>query len=151
MLSLTSVLAIWDCSNSGAGESTRLALPEDPPANGAPHISHSAKDGWFTKVQRGQGVDPPGPTDQLLFDCTISCAWAGDGAEVGKGGSRLVAALIAAFRTVVNGGLMPHARQGGRCVAALAVAGSKFEGTGFENVHIGQIQVALMGFGDADV
>ena len=89
--------------------------------------------------------------DQLLFDCTIFCARAGDGAEVGKGGSRVVAALIAALRTVVNGGLMPHARQGGRCVAALAVAGSKLDGTGFENVQMGQIQVALMGFGEAEV
>lgn len=72
---------------------------------------------------------------------------AGDAIK-GKGESRLVAALMAAFSTVVNGGLIPHARQGGKCVAALAVAGSKLDGTGLENEQIGQIQVALTGFGD---
>jgi len=72
-----------------------------------------------------------------------------DGAELSKGESRVVAALIAAFSTVVNGGLIPHARQGGKCVAALAVAGSKLDGTGLENVHMGQIQVALIGLKEA--
>ena len=42
---------------------------------------------------------------------------------------------------------MPHARHGGKGVLALAVAGSKFDGTGFENEHIGQIQVALASLG----
>lgn len=55
---------------------------------------------------------------------------------------------MAALRTVVNGGLIPHARQGGRCVAAVAVAGSRLDGTGLENEQIGQIQVALTGFGE---
>lgn len=76
---------------------------------------------------------------------------AGDETELGKGGSRLVAALIAALSTVVNGGLIPHARQGGRCVAALAVAGSKLDGTGLENVHMGQTQVALIGLKEAEL
>lgn len=35
-------------------------------------------------------------------------------------------------------------------VAAVAVAGSKFEGTGLEKVQIGQIQVAFIGWGDGD-
>ncbi len=39
---------------------------------------------------------------------------------------------------------MPHARHGGNGVCAFAVAGSKFVGTGFENEHIGQIQVAVV-------
>lgn len=69
---------------------------------------------------------------------------------VGRGESRLVAALIEAFNTVVNGGLMPHARQGGKCVAVVAVAGSKLDGTGLENEHIGQIHVALAGLGEGD-
>lgn len=55
---------------------------------------------------------------------------------------------MAAFRTVVNGGLIPHARHGGRCVPAVAVAGSKFDGTGLENVQIGHIHVALTGLGE---
>jgi hypothetical protein len=46
---------------------------------------------------------------------------------------------------------MPHARQGGKFVAALAVAGSKLDGTGLENEHMGQIQVALIGFGDGEL
>lgn len=54
---------------------------------------------------------------------------------------------MAAFTMCTNGGLIPQARQGGIAVFALAVAGSKLEGTGFENEHIGQIQVAFAGGG----
>lgn len=56
-----------------------------------------------------------------------------------------VAAAIVAFSNVVSGGLIPHAKQGGSGVEALAVAGSKFEGTGFENEQIGQTHVAFVG------
>lgn len=35
-------------------------------------------------------------------------------------------------------------------MVAVAVAGSKLEGTGLEKEHIGQIQVALTGFGEED-
>lgn len=45
---------------------------------------------------------------------------------------------------------MPHAKQGGRLVDTVAVAGSKLDGTGFEKEHIEQIQVAFTGFGDGD-
>lgn len=45
---------------------------------------------------------------------------------------------------------MPHARQGGRGVDAVAVTGSKVGGTGFENEHMGQIQVAFTGFNDGE-
>lgn len=38
---------------------------------------------------------------------------------------------------------MPQARHGANGVCTVAVAGSKFDGTGFENVQIGQIQVAF--------
>lgn len=58
------------------------------------------------------------------------------------------AAAMAAFNTVVNGGLIPQARQGGMFVA-VAVDGSKFEGMGLENVQIGQIHVAFTNV-DAD-
>jgi hypothetical protein len=39
---------------------------------------------------------------------------------------------------------MPHARHGARGVRSLAVVWSKFEGTGFENEQIGQIQVPVL-------
>lgn len=38
---------------------------------------------------------------------------------------------------------MPHARHGDNAVCTVAVAGSKFDGTGFENVQIGHIQVVF--------
>lgn len=57
---------------------------------------------------------------------------------------------MAAFKTVVNGGLIPHARHGRRLVDGVAVDGSKFDGIGFEKEHIEQIQVAFTGFGDGD-
>lgn len=68
------------------------------------------------------------------------------GTELGRGrGSRLAAALAAAltaaFKMVVKGGLIPHARHGGKWVVGFAVAGSKFEGTGFEKEQMGQIHV----------
>lgn len=65
-------------------------------------------------------------------------------------GSRFVTAEIAALRTVVKGGFIPHARHGGKFVDAVAVEGSKFDGTGFEKEHIEQIHVALTGCGDGD-
>ena len=40
---------------------------------------------------------------------------------------------------------MPHARHGGNGVCAFAVVGSKLVGSGFENEHIGHIQVTLCG------
>lgn len=49
---------------------------------------------------------------------------------------------MAAFSTCVKAGLIPHAKQGGRGVRALAVAGSKFEGTGFEKLQMVQTHVA---------
>lgn len=57
-------------------------------------------------------------------------------------GARLVALEMAAFSTWAKVGLMPHARQGGRGVCALAAVGSKLDGTGLEKVHIVQIHVA---------
>lgn len=38
--------------------------------------------------------------------------------------------------------MIPHARHGGRGVSALAVAGSKFEGTGFEKLQMVHTHVA---------
>lgn len=147
---LISVFVMCDCSNRGAGESTRFTLAVELLDKGAPHISHSASDGWFTKVHLGQEIvpaEPRGVAGALALSWPVSCPLVGVATELRTEGSRLVTALIAALRTVVNGGLIPHARQGGKWVAALAVAGSKFDGTGLENEHMGQIHVALTGFG----
>ena len=56
----------------------------------------------------------------------------------------IVALDIAALRTRAKGGLIPHAKHGANGVCALAVVGSKFEGTGFEKEQIGHIQVAVL-------
>jgi len=64
----------------------------------------------------------------------------------------LLIAAIAALTTCSSGGFIPHARHGGSGVCAFAAEGSKLEGTGFENEHIGQTHVALTaaeGAGDA--
>lgn len=53
-----------------------------------------------------------------------------------------VPALMAAFSITAKGGLMPHVRQGGIGNDSEATAGSKFDGTGLVNVHIGQTQLA---------
>ena len=50
---------------------------------------------------------------------------------------------MAAFRIWASGGLMPHAKHGGKGVLRLAVAASKLEGTGLEYEQIGQTHVAL--------
>lgn len=57
---------------------------------------------------------------------------------------RFAALDIAALSTCAKGGFMPQAKHGGSGVCIVAVEGSKFDGTGFENVHMGQIQVALL-------
>lgn len=63
----------------------------------------------------------------------------------------LVALDIAAFRTCVRAGLIPHAKQGGRGVCAFAVWASKLDGTGFEKLHMVQTQVAVfVGAGSTD-
>lgn len=76
------------------------------------------------------------------------CLCCGKGLDVGPLG-RLAMAAMAALTTCTRGGLMPHARQGDNGVCAFAVAGSKFDGTGFEKEQIGQIHVALASRGGA--
>ena len=100
-------------------------------------------------VHRGHGTGPPGATGGGRLPLRGNVSSLTDNTSV-LGWSRLAVALIAAFRTVVKGGLIPHAKHGGKWVAEVAVAGSKFEGTGLENEHMGHIQVALIGFEDAD-
>ena len=51
------------------------------------------------------------------------------------------AAAIAALRTWLKAGFIPHVRHGGRGNAEVAVRASKFDGTGFENEHIKQTHV----------
>lgn len=62
-------------------------------------------------------------------------------------GARLVALEMAAFSTWVKVGLIPQAKHGGRGVWTFAVRGSKFDGTGFENVQIVQTHVAVLAEG----
>lgn len=70
-------------------------------------------------------------------------------AEAGVGGGRLLALEMAALRTCVKLGLMPHARHGGSGVWAFAEVGSKFDGTGLEKlqmVHTHVPEVTAGGF-----
>lgn len=62
-------------------------------------------------------------------------------------GCLLVAFEIAAFRICARVGLIPHAKQGGSGVWALAVEGSKFDGTGLEKLQMVQTQVAVLAGG----
>lgn len=61
---------------------------------------------------------------------------------------RFALAAIAAFRTRGKSGSMPHVRHGGSGNASVAMVGSKFEGTRFENEQIAQTQLPLSTCGD---
>lgn len=63
----------------------------------------------------------------------------------------MVALDIDALRTRAKGGLIPHAKHGASGVFSFEACGSKFEGTGFEKEHIGQIQVAELAGGGSEV
>lgn len=99
----------------------------------------------MTKVHRGHEIEAlrcEGVEVGVPLFCGRASA-SGRGIVFVEVPSRLAAADIAALRTVVNGGFIPHARQGGRFVDAVAVEGSKLEGTGFEKEQMGHIQVAF--------
>jgi hypothetical protein len=72
------------------------------------------------------------------------------GADGRAGDPRFAAAAIDAFSIVASGGLIPHARHGGSGVEAVAVAGSKLDGTGFEKEQIGHTQVTFTALGAGD-
>jgi hypothetical protein len=57
---------------------------------------------------------------------------------------RLATFAIAAFNTCVNAGFIPQARHGGNGVCAVAVVGSKLDGTGLGKLHIVQTHVAVL-------
>jgi hypothetical protein len=63
--------------------------------------------------------------------------------EDARAGVLLAAFDIAAFKTWVNVGLMPHDRHGGKGVYVFAVPGSKLAGTGLEKLQIVHTQVVL--------
>lgn len=123
--------------------------------SGPPQISHESKDGWFRKVHRGHWKEASGSEDlgglclgpgdsappTSLLSADRPRGRSGSGATTG---CLLVALFMAAFSTWVSAGLMPHARQGGRGVCGLAVAGSKLEGTGLEKLQMVQTQVAAV-------
>ena len=62
---------------------------------------------------------------------------------------RVFAFEMAAFSTCVRVGLMPHARHGGNGVCAVAVVGSKLEGTGLEKLQMTHTQVAAVTGGNS--
>lgn len=138
-------VCVRGCCVSSAGMSCEIS--------GAPHISQDRSDGWLRKVHRGHwneasGSGLPGaPPDAPTCDGEDSEAGLGrTGSGVcsaGLPGRRLAALDMAAFRTCVRVGLMPHARHGASGVCAFAVAGSKLEGTGFEKLQIVQTHVAV--------
>jgi len=73
---------------------------------------------------------------------------AGESIKLTGGGGSEVGCLLdmearAALQIWIIGGLIPQARHGGIFVWLFAVAGSKFDGIGFEKEHIGQTQVAF--------
>lgn len=57
---------------------------------------------------------------------------------------------MAAFKTWVRLGLIPHARHEGRGVWMLAVVGSKLDGTGFEKLQIVHTHVAVLAEAGSD-
>lgn len=135
------------------GSPRRLSVAE---TNEAPQISQDRREGWFLKVHLGHSTEVPTGSG-IGSGCGAIAVSISGAFEIFCGtGARgelclLVMAAIAAFTTCTRGGFMPHARQGGSGVCAFAVAGSKFDGTGLENEHIGQIHVALAaGAGAAD-
>lgn len=99
------------------------------------HLGHDKELPWVSeRVDCGSATDTPTCSDSDGF--------------VGETGFKLLgfrfeAAAMVAFKMMVSGGLIPHARQGGRGVEAVAVAGSKLEGTGLENEQMGQTHVAF--------
>lgn len=169
MLSLFSVPGAGRWFNTGPGDSFRTPGSSSPVGTSretreAPQSSHESREGWFSKVHRGHGNVAAvlsgawisglglglalGERLAHTADCGLGLSGPpriGIGVLKGvdgEGGGRFVAFEIAALRTSASGGFMPQARQGGSGVCALAVAGSKFAGTGLEKEHIGQIQVA---------
>ena len=77
------------------------------------------------------------PFTEVVDDIPFASSFGG-----GPGGGLFAIAAMAAFTTCTDGGFIPHAKHGGIGVRD-ASAGSKLEGTGFENEHIGHTQVAL--------
>lgn len=63
--------------------------------------------------------------------------------------TRFVLEEMAALRTFANSGLIPQVKHGSSGNASVAMVGSKFGGTGFGNVQIGQIHVPLSTWGVA--
>jgi hypothetical protein len=80
-------------------------------------------------------------------------AWVGTDLELSafaRGDGRLLAFVIAAFKTCASVGLIPQARHGGKGVCTFAAVGSKLEGTGFEKLQIVHSQVAAVAAGGVE-
>jgi hypothetical protein len=130
-----------DGAKEGPGESDLLisratsSRRSTATERGAPHISQVVNEGWFSNVHLGHDTMPF--VDGVEVEVVDLVSFSG-----GPGGGLLDMPAIAALTTWTVGGLIPQARHGGMGVRE-ASAGSKFEGTGFENEHIGHTQVAL--------
>lgn len=111
-----------------------------------PHISQICRDGWLWNVHCGQ-ISVSGSDEKL---CRLGSWWLLKVGDSGTGASsvgRDEPPLMAALRINANGGLIPHVRQGGTGKDSEATEGSKFEGTGFVKVQIGQTQIAVFTIG----
>ncbi len=109
---------------------------------GAPHISQDNKEGWLENVQRGHwkpSVFVEFGGGELICNELRLPILPSPGFDC-----RLAIFDIAAFRTSVRAGLIPQARHGGNGVCAVAVVGSKLEGTGLGKLHIVQTHVAVV-------
>ena len=173
MLSFSSVPGAGRWFKTGPGDSVRrLGLSKTGGIscdnNGAPQSSQESSNGEFSNVQRGHWKNASPLFCEATFpelwlevphtsDCgrgLLLCARKGIGVRKGTEddcGARLVALDIAALRTRANGGLIPHAKHGASGVCSAAVCGSKFDGTGFEKLHMGHIHVAVLVDGGSGV
>lgn len=118
------------------------------------HRGHWKEASGSDVLRAGLGCEAPGAVDP-----EPSLIWVPPRSDTGLGRTgrgawsaappvcRPTAAEMAALRTWVRVGLMPHDRHGGSGVWALAVEGSKLEGTGFEKLQIVHTHVVALAGG----
>ena len=127
-------------SSTGPGDSDRRVSDAEGMAccNGASHISQCWRDLWFEKVHLGHVMLSSLVVGLPLIESGVTATGEGEADAVLL---LLIPACMAAFRMVANGGFIPQVRHGGSGKASVAVDVLKFDGTGLENEHIGQIHV----------
>jgi hypothetical protein len=120
------------------------AVGELGTGRGLLHISQFRNPGWLANVHRGHVIDP---------EASFEGGSAGGGLEwlallATDAAARCVFPAMAALRTCLNSGLIPHVRHGGNGKASVAMVGSKLDGTGLRKEQIGQIHVPLSTCGE---